>query len=208
MLRFFFSPGACSVGIRVLLEEARASYASTEINVMRGVQNGEAYRAVNPKGKVPAILRDDGSLLTEYQAIAWWIARSYPAAGLAPYDQEGQIRAMELLDYIVGTVHMRGFSLLIVPHRFARSEGAQTEIREYGRQVAAAGMDQLSAALGEKDWLAGRFSLADSGLFYLTFWARRHAVPLAPNLKAFHERMKARPSVTRALAGEGLDASA
>lgn len=208
MLTFFFSPGSCSIGIRVLLEEAKAQFASTEINVGRGAQLGEGYRAINPKGKVPALIRGDGSLLTEFQTLAWWIARTYPSVGLLPYDEEGRLRVMESLDFMVGTVHMRGFTLIIVPQRFVNDTRAQAELRDHGRIVATNGLKQISATLGGKDWLVGRFSIADAALFYLTLWARKHDVPLDPSLVAFHRRMKGRPAVARALAGEGLDPSA
>ena len=200
--RFFYSPGACSLGTHVLLEEVGAPFESTRIDLAAGEQNAPQYRAINPKGKVPALLRADGSLLTEYQAIAWWLARAHPDANLLPNDVERQIRIMELLDYMVGTVHMRGFTFIAVPHRFTAEPSAQADLRRIGTRVAGAGLALLGEKLAQEPWLDGDFSIADSALFYLTSWAGRSRIDLPANLQGFHDRMLARPATQRALARE------
>ena len=69
-------------------------------------QKSPEYLAMNPKGKVPALVRDDGSVLTEYAAIATWLAMTNPEAKLMPTDAEGMARTLEATDFAVGTIHM------------------------------------------------------------------------------------------------------
>jgi glutathione S-transferase len=199
MMEFYFARGACSLGIHVLLEEAGASYRGVAIDLRAAEQFSETFRAVNPKSKVPALVRAEGGLLTEFQTIALWIARTYPEANLLPGGFEGELRALELLDFIVGTVHMRGFTLILVPGKFVSEEAAQTELRAHGRDVVEKGLAQLSEQLADRDWLLGDYSIADAGLFYMTMWADRIGLALPANIAAFRERMLARPAVRRAL---------
>jgi glutathione S-transferase len=206
MLTFYYSPRSCSIGIRVLLEEAGAAFEAVEISLAKRAQFSDDYGAVNPKRKVPALVREDGALVTEFQTIALWIGRAFPAAGLIPPDAEGELRMMEALDFIVGSVHMRGFTFVIVPAKFTSIPEAQEELRAHGRGQVEAGLARLAETLGDKDWLMGRFSLADAALFYLTCWATQLGLAMPPAIAAHHERMKARPAVQRALAGEGIAA--
>jgi len=199
-MRLFHAPGTCSLGIRILLEEAGAPYDLSVLDLSKGAQRDPAYLAVNPKGKVPALQRDDGSLLTEFPAIALWIARQYPDAGLWPSDREGEVRTLELLENLVGTVHMRGFTLALMPMKFVPGPEAQQALREHGLAVAREGLARTAEALGEQPFLNGtRPGAADAVLFYLLLWAQRLEIPLAGTLTAFRERMMARDTVRRAL---------
>lgn len=199
MMEFYFARGACSLGIHVLLEEAGADYRGVAIDLRAAEQFSETFRAVNPKSKVPALVREEGGLLTEFQTIALWIAKTYPEANLLPGGFEGELRALELLDYMVGTVHMRGFTFILVPGKFVSGEAAQTELRAHGRDVVEKGLAQLSEQLSDRDWLLGGYSIADAGLFYMTMWADRIGLELPANIAAFRERMLSRPAVRRAL---------
>ncbi len=73
-MKLYYAPGACSIGIHILLEEIGLPYDLERVNLQQGEQYKPAYTAVNPKSKVPTLVRDDGSVLTEYPAIAYWLA--------------------------------------------------------------------------------------------------------------------------------------
>lgn len=208
MTTFYYSTNSCSVGIRIILEEIGLPYGSVRIDFKSREQFGDAFGAVNPKRKVPALVRPDGSLLTEFQALAFWLARTNPKAGLLAEDLEGQIRTMEVMDFIVSSVHMRGFTFLIVPMKFSPDPSAQDDLRAHGRATAELGFARLSETLGDKDWIMGAYSIADAAVFYLCNWAVQpdRLVALPENLAAHYARMKARPAVQRAMAGEGLPA--
>jgi glutathione S-transferase len=109
-MKLFYAPGACSIGIHVLMEEIGKPYDAEVVNLREGAQYKPDFVSVNPKSKVPALARDDGSILTEYPAIAYWLARSNPFANLLPDNIDLQARALELTDYAVATIHMQGFA--------------------------------------------------------------------------------------------------
>lgn len=201
---FYYSTNSCSLGIRVILEETGLPYDPVKIDFRAREQFGEAFGAVNPKRKVPALLRPDGSLLTEFQAIAFWLARSHPEAGLLAGDMEGQIRTMEVMDFIVASVHMRGFTFILAPAKFSALPPAQEELTAHGLAQVGLGFDRLSEVLGDKNWLMGHYSIADAALFYVENWAVLRSIALPAKLAAHHGRMLTRPAVQRALVGEGL----
>ena len=203
-MKLYYAPGACSLGIHVLLEEIGKPYELARLNLAEGEQRKPEFAAVNRKGKVPTLVRDDGTVLTEFPAIAWWLALGNPGAGLVPGDAEGQARVLEALDYIVGTVHGQGFGRIFRPARFTPRDADHEEVQAQGRQLFIEGMRLMDEALAGKDWLLGDFSIADAALFYVEFWATRVGIDLPPNCAAHLARMKARPAVQRAMEQEGL----
>jgi glutathione S-transferase len=96
MLKLFHSPGACSDGILVLLEEIGAAYEVEIIDLAKGIQRDPTFLQKNPKGKVPSIIRSDGSCLTEFQTISYWLAREFEQTGIWPDDLEEQCRTLEV----------------------------------------------------------------------------------------------------------------
>lgn len=204
-MKLYYSPGACSVGIHVLLEEIGAPYEAVLVNLREGAQFKPDFAGLNPKSKVPALERDDGSVLTEYPAIAFWLAGRFPTAGLMPSGMDAQARALEATDYCVATMHMQGFSRMFRPSNFAPSEGDADAVKARGEEIFSKGLALLDKALEGKDYLVGGYSFADSALFYVSFWWNgRLGKALPGNVAAHYARMKARPAVQRTLAAEGL----
>ncbi len=204
-MKLFYSPGACSLGTHILLEEIGKPYELALVDLRSGAQHKQEFTSVNPKAKVPALLRGDGTLLTEWSAIAWYLAKTHPELGLLPEDVEGEARTLELLDYIVGTVHMRGFTRIFRPSAFTPTTADEPAVAQTGRDIVADGFKLLSHALDAKPYLLGDYSIADAALFFLELWAAgRFSLPMPANLTAHYERMRARPAVQRALAAEGL----
>jgi glutathione S-transferase len=94
------------------------------VNFRESAQYQPPYTGINPKSKVPTLERDDGSILTEFPVIARWLALKNPQANLIPKDEETDIRAMEIMEYAVGTIHSQGFTRLFAPngsHRLRRT---------------------------------------------------------------------------------------
>lgn len=203
-MKFFYAPGACSIGIHVLMEEIGKPYEPKKLSIPNGDTKSPDFAAINPKAKVPTIQRDDGSVLTEFPAIAVWLARTNPEAKLIPSDIDGEARVLEAMDYVVSTVHMQGFSRMLRPINFAPSEADHDAVKARGREVFEGGLKTLAKSLDGKDWIAGEFSIADAALFYVEFWAvERMKMELPANCAAHYARMKARPAVQRVLADEG-----
>lgn len=204
-MKLFYSPGACSLAIHVLLEETGTRFETQMVSVRDGSNRKPDYLALNPKAKVPALQRDDGTMLTELPAIAVYIARKNPQAGLLPADPEIESRALEILDYIVATVHMQGFTRIARPANFTPNEADIEAVKARGREIFAAGMDLLDAGLDGREFAAGdAFSVADAALIFVENWSPRADYTLKPNLAAHFASMKARPAVQRAYATEGL----
>lgn len=203
-MKLYYSPGACSLGIHILLEETGIPCEMEVVSLKEGAQHKPYFTAINPKAKIPALMRDNGHLLTEYPAIATYIARTSPAAGLIPTDADAEAQAIEAMDYVVATVHMQGFARIARPGNFSPNEAEKEAVQARGREIYAKGVGMLDSALAGKDWIAGPYSLADAALFYVSNWSPRADVALPPNLAAHFARMKQRPAVQRAMAAEGL----
>ena len=200
-MKLYYAAGTSAVGIRVLLEEIGKPYEVAQLNLAAREQYGNAFSSINPKSKVPTLVRDDGSVLTEFGAIARWLARTNPEAALLPPEPESEARAAELLDYVVGTVHMRAFSRMIVPVAFG-PEAQRADIVAAGRAMATKGFDIIDASLAGKVHVVDRYSYADAALFYVERWAERFSMPLPPNCKRHYETMMERPAVKRVLAAD------
>ena len=197
MLKLFHSPGSCSNGILYLLNELGVDFELVPLIVSEGQQNTPEYVALNPKRKVPALVLPDGQVLTEYPVIAQYLARTNPQAGLWPDDMMAQLRLAEVLDYMIATVHMRAFTFVLVPQRFAPTPDMQKVISDYGHAEVAKGLDVLSGILGDRDYIMGDFSIADSALFFLLNWAEGRKIAMPDNLAACYARLKARPAYAR-----------
>jgi glutathione S-transferase len=204
-MKLFYSPNACSIGIHIILEEIGKPFELAKLNFGEAEQYSPTYAAINPKSKVPALERDDGSILTEFPAIATYLARANPQANLLPADLEAEIRALELLEYMTATIHMRGYTRMFRAGTFTPNKDDEAAVIETGRNMVIKGFDILSPALGDKTYLLGDYSIADAGLFYLEYWAANRAkIPMPPAFDAHLARMLARPAVQRVLAAEGL----
>jgi len=204
-MKLFYAPGACSIGIHVMLEEIGVPYEAVAVNLREGAQFQPGFTSVNPKSKVPALQRDDGSVLTEYPAIAFWLASRFPSAALMPSGTDAKARALEATDYCVATMHMQGFSRMFRPANFAPTEADHEAVKARGEEIFQKGLGVMDKALEGREWLAGTYSFADSALFYVSFWwAARLNKTLPPNVAAHYARMNARPAVQRTMKAEGL----
>ena len=206
MLTLFHSPGTCSLGIHLLLEEIGKPYELVLVDLTKGMQHKPEYLAVNPKAKVPALKREDGSLLTEWPAIATWLALTNPDKKLMPSDPEGIARTLEAVDYVVASLHMQGFTRMWMPQHFTPNEADFPSIREKGRGVYDKGLARFNEELGSKDYFGGaQPSIADYAIFYIEYWkVNRLKEELPPKLAAHYRRMRARPAVEKAIKMEGL----
>jgi glutathione S-transferase len=203
-MKLYYAPGACSIGIHVLLEEIGKPYDSERVNLQQGEQYKPPFTDVNPKSKVPTLARDDGSVLTEFPAIAYWLAKTNPSANLLPDDVDQQARALELTDYAVATIHMQGFGRQFRPSNFTPSAADEETVKARGTEIATKGFALIDKALNGKDYVTGRFSIADAAVFYTEFWSKRVGISLPANCAAHLDRMLARPSVQRVMQQEGL----
>ena len=187
----------------MLLEEIGKPYETEKIDVGGGATREPPFSAVNPKGKVPTLLRDDGSVLTEFGAIATWLARTNPDKRLIPDDPEAEARMVEVMDYVEGTIHGQGYARMFMPRMFepqdvvhqATGLGASS-VRAQGRKTVEEGFAILDPQLARHDYAAGdSLTIADAALFYVERWAPQQGITLPVNLQRHYARMLARPAV-------------
>jgi glutathione S-transferase len=204
-MKLYWGPHTCAIGIHILLEEAGASYETVRIDVAGGATHQPDFLQVNPKGKVPALVRDDGSVLTEFGAIATWLAKTHPDKKLLPDDPEAQARAVEMLEYVEGTVHGQGFGRLFKPKAFDPSGQHEHDVEKQGKKILNDAFGIIDRQLASRAFAAGdSFSIADAALFYVERWAPAKQISLPPNVAQHFQRMLSRPSTgkVRALWGE------
>ena len=183
-MKFHMTPGSCSTGIHILLEELELPFEVYLVNLMAGDQFQPEYLAINPKSTIPTLVRDDGTAITEFQAIAWWLARRYPKAKLLPEDIDGETRVIEALDYVVGTIHGQGYTRIFTTANYSNNEAEFEAIQARGREIVTKGFAVMNDLLAGKDYVAGNFSIADAALFYVEFWADKIKLELPPNCRA------------------------
>ena len=195
----FFSPLACSMSARIALAEAGAAvnFIEVDTDTKRMLATGEDYRAINPLGYVPALRLDDGAVLTENGAILQYIVDTHPGAGLAPpeSDRLARARLRQWLSFI-GTELHKGLMTPLLGSETPAEVKAWT-VRKYSPRLA-----YLDDKLKGREFLLDRFSVADGYLTTVLNWTR--ATPeidlgAYPNVKAYLERMRQRPSVAAAL---------
>lgn len=204
--RLYFSPGACSRVTLIALEEAGAEYTTVRVSLKDQEHRQAAFRAINPKGKVPVLETAQG-VLTENVAILVHIANSHAHAGLLP-DQDTWARAQALsaLAWFASTVHPL-LTMSRYPERFCDQPEAAARMRSLVGAQLHGQMLTAESALAHGTWMLGpQWSLADAYLHWT--WGRCQEAGLAtshfPLVAAHHARMQDRPSVLRALAREQM----
>ena len=202
-MKLYMTPGSCSTGIHILLEELDLVFEAHLVNLMAGNHTTPEYLAINPKATIPTLVRNDGSALTEFQAIAYWLARNYPKAKLLPGDPDGDAHVIEMMDYVVGTLHMQGFARIFATHNFTAGGADEERVKAQGRQIVEKGFIVINAILADKGYALGEFSITDAALFYVEFWADKLSMAMPPNCRAHYQLMLGRPVVQRVLREEG-----
>ncbi len=202
-MKLYLTLGSCSTGIHILLEELELVFEAHIVNLLAGTQYTSEYLAINPKATIPTLIRNDGTALTEFQAIAYWLARSYPKAKLLPGDPDGDARVIELMDYVVGTLHGQGFIRIFTTDKFS-TNGAEVEaVKAQGMEIVKRGFAIINDSLSPQGYVMGAFSIADAALFYVEFWADKTGIALPENCANHYRLMLSRPVVRKVLMEEG-----
>lgn len=202
-MKFFMTPGSCSTGIHILLEECGLVFEAHIVDLLAGENRSSDYLKINPKGTIPTLLREDGSALTDFHSIAWWLARNHPRRKLLPEGLEGELQVLETMNYAVNTLHGQGFTRIFTTENYSASQSEQESIKAQGRAMVDKGLALVNRQLEGRDYVAGNFSIADAALFYVEFWADRIDIPLPDNCLAHYLRMLGRPAVRQVLMEEG-----
>jgi glutathione S-transferase len=204
MLQLYYTPHTCALASHIALEEAGARYAATRIDFGREEQRSPAYLAVNPKGRVPALVTERG-VLTETPAMLLYIAQVFPEARLAPLDDPfalGRVQAFN--SYLCSTLHvahahrMRGY-------RWADEETSFADMRRKVPQSVGACYELIEKEMLGGPWVMGEtYTICDPYLFTLAQWMEGDGVDPArlPKVAAHRRRVSERPAVRKAVAEE------
>jgi glutathione S-transferase len=206
-LCLYMTPGSCSTAIHIILEELEEVFEAAIVNLPAGDHFKPEYVALNPKSTIPALRLRNGQVLTEVLAIAYWLGRSNPRAGLWPAEVGAETKALEVMSYVTATVHGQGFARLFATGTFTRNEADWEAVRALGRDIVDKGFAILGATLASEGYALGSYSVVDPVLFYVEFWADKTGLALPERLLAHYRLMLARPAVNRVLREEGYDPS-
>ena len=200
-MKLFYAPGACSLSPHIVAEEAGIELSLQKVDLKtKTIASQGDFWTVNPKGYVPTLQMDDGQILTEGPVIVQFLADLKPEKGLAPpAGTMARYRLQEWLGYINAELH-KTYSPLFRPDTPAetRAERQAYLTKRYG---------VVEKHLAGRSYLMGdHFTVADAYLFTVTNWAGTVKYDLTPfpNLRAFQERVAARPAVKAAMKAEGL----
>lgn len=193
-MKLYMSPDTCALADHIALNEAGLDFETVSVDVFRHrIETDNDFYRVNPKGYVPALVMDDGSLLTENVAILTWIAEQ--ADHLRPKDMMARTRLIEMLAFIEAEIHkpfIRSF--------FTPSE----EGKAYERKVVAGRLAWLADTLKDDHLLGPDFTVADAFLYVMLRWAKMSDMEMAAPLTSHLARMEQRPAVRQTLEQEGL----
>lgn len=216
MHRLYYSPGACSLAVHIVLEEIGEPYEAEICSAKNGEgTTAAAYLALNPKGRVPALTGVPGGsggaqgLLTEAVAILLFLARSHPEAKLLPADAAGEARCLEWLSWISVDLHGIGYGQLWRPHRFVPTATLQEAVKAQGVENIRAAYDHIEHILSDgRDWaVPGHYTVVDAYLLVFWLWGQRINLDMEaswPNWSRLMSRVLARPAVQRAIRQEGI----
>jgi len=198
-MKLYYSPGSCALSPHIVLCEAGLPHRALKVDLKsKKVEDGSDYLAVNPKGYVPTLELDDGQTLTEGPAIVQYLADKAPASNLAPANGTMErYRLQEWLNFISTELHKQ-FSNFFNP-------ACGDEMKEATKKKIAGRLAYLGEKLATQDYLMGKaFTVADAYLFVTLRWAQKFEIPLPASVKAYFDRVIARPKVQEALQVQGL----
>ena len=201
-LKLYYTPGACSLSPHIALREAGLPFELVQVDLAKKeLKSGGSFLAVNPKGYVPAIVLDDGALLTEGAIIVQYIADQKPEKNLAPKSgTKERLKLKEWLHFIATELH-KGFGPINNPK-------SNPELKEVFRDRLNSRFEFLARSLEGKQYLLGdQFSVADGYAYYTLRNLRKlDAAAVDGNrvLKEYFDRVASRPAVREALQAEGL----
>ena len=201
MLTLYYTPGTCALAVRIALEEAAAPHHLVRVDFAAGQQRTPEYLAINPKGRVPALVTPQGTL-TETPALLAYVAQAFPQAGLAPADPYGFARMQEFHSYLASTVHV-AHAHRPRASRWADDAQAIEAMQRKVPQNMAECFGVIEHHYLQGPWVLGaQYSVADAYLFTVSGWLASDGVDVAqfPKVADHRRRMAERPAVQRALA--------
>ena len=193
-MKLYYAPGACSLASNIVLHEAKLQSSFVKVDLRsKKTESGADYRAINPKGYVPALELDDGDLLTENIAILQYLASE--STELLPQSGKAKWHAIEALAFVSTELH-KAFKPLFDPT-------SPDEVKQKAKDLVAQRLQLLVPRLGQRQFIVGdQFTVVDAYLFVMLTWAQKQGVTVPPELQHYAATLSERASVKAALALE------
>ena len=204
--RFYYGPKTCALATHIVLEYVGADYEAIKLDFRENQQRSKEYLAVNPKGRVPALVTDRG-VITETPALLLYLAQTYPQAKVAPLDDPFALAEMQAANsWFCSTVH--------VAHahgpRGSRWSDDPTALQSMKAKVSKNMndcFDWIEEELLRGPWLMGaNFTVADPYLFTMSSWLATDGVEMAkfPRVTEHFKRMLEMPAVRKVIPLHGM----
>jgi glutathione S-transferase len=200
-MKLYFSPGSCSLSPHIVLREAGFSFDLEQVNNQeKKTRSGEDYWGINAKGQVPVLELDDGERITQGPVIVQYLADKKPSSRLIPMPGTMErVRVQEWLNFITSELH-KGYAPLFRPT-------TPDAYRDIIKETLGKRFDWLDQHFAAHEFLTGDgFTVADAYMFTILRWSDRLKIDMSKwtNIRAFMDRVAARPKVREALTAEGL----
>lgn len=204
MMKLYFATGTCALASHIALEEAGAEYSTVRINFSTSEQRSPEYLAINPKGRVPSLVTDQG-ILTETPAMLAYIAQSHPKAKLAPLEDPFRFAEVQAFNcYLCSTLHV-AHAHRARGHRWVDDAAAIEAMKRKVPETVAACFEMIESKMLQGPWVMGEtYTICDPYLFTLAQWMEGDSVdPVRfPKVYDHRNRMSERPAVRKAVAAE------
>ena len=208
-LTLYFAPGACSFVPHCLLQLSGAAYEPVMVKLHKGEQNGEAYKAINPRGQVP-VLVENGQVVTQILAIILYLDQKFPEAKFLPTDALARAKAIETLAWMNNTVHPT-FTHIFMPQKFSDQAESHATLKAFNTQIYQVLLKELEALVqagtAKHTWIAGE-NLGPLDIYALTLtrWGSIAGIDPTrfPVLWAHINKVAAQPAVALVIERERL----
>jgi glutathione S-transferase len=204
MFKLYYAPGTCALASHIALEEAGADYTTERLSFKANQQNSPEYLAINPKGRVPALVTDRG-ILTETPAMLAFVAQTFPQAKLAPLDDPfafAQVQAFN--SYMCSTVHV-AHAHKLRGGRWAAEESSFADMKRKVPETMGACFALIERQMFRGPWVMGdSYTICDPYLFTIAQWLDGDSVDIrqTPKVADHFKRMAERPAVRKVLEQE------
>jgi glutathione S-transferase len=204
MLKLYYSPGSCALASHIALQEAGAAYTAERIDFKSSQQTSPEYLAINPKGRVPALVTDRG-ILTETPAVLAFIAQSFPQAKLAPLeDSFAFAQAQAFNSYLCSTVHV-AHAHRVRAYRWANEEASFADMKRKVPETMGACFALIERSMLRGPWVMGdSYTICDPYLFTVAQWLEGDGVDVSafPKVIDHRKRVAERPAVRQVMADQ------
>jgi glutathione S-transferase len=204
-MKLFYMPGACSLAPHIVLEWIGQPFELGRVE--RGKTREPEFLAVNPAGKVPALIEEDGRILTEAEALLLYLAEKFPDERLdASPTPEARYEMYKWMSYLTGDVHP-AFYPYFLPQRYIATEPQYHAIREAAYKQIDACLQLLDRHMSDRNYMVeDRRTVLDPYLFVFCRWGKSVPKPFTdyPNLHRFMMQMADDEGVQRAMQAQSI----